>query len=73
MAPRLVKSDESEPPENDRARILLEHILEKRPCNLAVLYETSDGTISYQSMSGSITAAKGLVDEIYELFHGMPE
>lgn len=72
MAPRLVKPDETEPPENERARILLEQILEKRPCNLAFLYE-ADGVITYQSLSGSITAARGLVDEIYELLHPIPE
>ena len=71
--PRLVKPDESEPPGNEKARIMLEKVLDTKPINLVVLWEDAEGACQFVHLNGSYSAAKGLVDEVFEIFHTVPE
>jgi hypothetical protein len=65
---RVVTATDSERPENEKARIMLEKILSEAPTNLVFLYEDSNGDVQFKSLSGSNSAARGLIEYAYESF-----
>lgn len=67
-APRLVKPDDTESPENEKARIMLEKILDAKPRNLVFLWEDSDGATNWAQRDGSISAARGLIIDAADIF-----
>jgi hypothetical protein len=65
---RVVTATDSERPENEKARIMLEKALAKSPTNLVFLYEEPNGNVVSEALSGSVSAARGLVEYAYESF-----
>ena len=69
MAPRLVHTGDAQPPEKEKSRIMLEKILDTKPRNLVILWEDSEGAVNWAQRDGSTSAARGLIDEVSEMFH----
>lgn len=55
---------------HEKATAILEKIMASMQCNLVFLWEDSKGDVAWQTLSGSWTAGRGLIETAHEMFEG---